>query len=148
MPIIIYRETSLELAIQMVNSGKLPPSDFHAKCANFYLEPKSTSDAQDKGVILAFSWNGDEDEVVDTEHTLNPDILYHMSANGTYNNTGKIYNPETYWISRIYSSKKELLCLTKIILTADFPSELTREQDAMLEALKVSSEKRVCVAVA
>ncbi len=148
MSTIIYRETSLELATKMINSCKLPPSDIHAKCANFYLEPKSTSDVQDKGLILAFSWSGNEKKVIDTHKILSSDILYHMSANVTYNNTGKIYNPETYWISRIYSSKKEFLCLTGVILTNDFPSELTKDEDVKLQDLKDSAENKLCIAVA
>ncbi|WP_368084473.1 hypothetical protein [Vibrio splendidus] len=145
---IIYRETSLELASEMINSCKLPPSDLHAKCANFYLEPKSTSNVQDKGLILAFSWSGNEEKVVDTHNILSSDILYHMSTNATYNNTGRIYNPETYWISRIYSSNKKFLCLTEVIITTDFPSELTKDEDVKLQALKVSAENKLCVAVA
>lgn len=148
MQTIIYRETSLELASKMIKSGKLPPSDFHAKCANFYLEPKSTSDAQDKGLILAFSWSRNEDKVFDTDKILNPDILYHVSANETYTNSGKAYNPETYWVSRIFKSKKELLHLTKVITTTDFPSELTEEHDIKLKELLVSAEEMFCVAVA
>ncbi|EJG1710836.1 hypothetical protein CDB79_RS09530 [Vibrio parahaemolyticus] len=149
MSTTIYRETSLALAYEMVQNCKLPPSDVHATCANFYLKPESTSDVADKGLILVFSWNGNEDKIADTHLKLNSDTLYHVSSSPCYDKNGnKIYNPELYWVSRIFNSQSQFLKLTGIMQTPDFPSQLTDEQKVQLDNLEASAKRNVKIAVA
>lgn len=149
MSTTIYRETSLALAYKMVQSCKLPPSDSHVACANFYLEPKSTSHVADKGLILVFSWNGNEDKIADTHRKLNSDTLYHVSSSPRYDKSGnKIYNPDLYWVSRIFNSKSQFLKLTRIIKTPDFPAQLTEEQKVQLDSLEASVKCNMKIAVA
>ena len=123
MSAFISHETSFESALQIAESRSILANDPHCQCANFFRGPLSTSQVENKGVSLLFSWSGAVQQLCDTTQKLSAGTLFDFSTN-----TSGPFNPNSYWCSRIYPNTKVGLTLIGLIYTSDFPQELSIKQ--------------------
>lgn len=123
MSVFISHETSFDIALLVAENRSILANDPHCHCANFFRGPVSTSQVENKGISLLFSWSEAVQQRCETTQKLGAGMLFDFSTN-----TSGPFKPNSYWCSRIYPNTEVGLTLIGLIYTSDFPEKLSIQQ--------------------